>query len=325
MTTEDANKLDAIMRRIRGLLAKADSTTFPAEADSLRAKAEALMAQYRIEEITGAPVGGIDVKWTTVPVCDLRNEFRSFYTSLAATIMNHVGMRGIQKLGEDGNWVIEMVGYESDQRFFDLLFTSAQLEFGKRMEPKYDPNESDQVNAYRMRSAGMEGRRIALAIWGKDDKSLRVKARNLYRKEAEALGEDIEALSGRGNNMAGFRASYADGFLNRLYYRLFDMRTSLGEQSQGLVLAGRKDAIDNAYYDRFPHLRPSTTPSPAWKDPRDNCERCQKAKSGYCREHAYMRPSYAQPRGPRHNSAAASRGRSAADRVDLGARGRLDS
>jgi len=170
-----------------------------------------------------------------------------------------------------------------------------------------------------MRSAGWEGHRIAMAIWGRDDKALRVKARNLYRKEAAERGEDVEGLTGRGVNVAQFREDYAAAFVHEFYSRLFRMRMEHAQDERGLVLASRKNDIDEALYERYPYLRPSAMPSQGWVDPQENCERCKRAKSGYCREHGYLRPSTARPRAASYSAAGARRGRLAARTIDLGA------
>jgi len=44
------NPPDNIVEKVRGLLAKAESTEFPAEAEALSAKAQELMARFRIEQ-----------------------------------------------------------------------------------------------------------------------------------------------------------------------------------------------------------------------------------------------------------------------------------
>ena len=66
MTEHTDNNLDKILKRVQNLLAKADdpAATKP-EADAFRAKAEALMIQYRIEEVTAKP----DAEHTAVRFC----------------------------------------------------------------------------------------------------------------------------------------------------------------------------------------------------------------------------------------------------------------
>jgi hypothetical protein len=49
---------DAILSKVRGLLAKAESTTFEAEAEALTAKAQELMAKYAIDQAVLEHAGG---------------------------------------------------------------------------------------------------------------------------------------------------------------------------------------------------------------------------------------------------------------------------
>jgi hypothetical protein len=217
--------------------------------------------------------------------------------------------------------VVEVVGYESDLRFFEVLFTEAAMAFGKRLEPKYDPALSEQVNAYLMRSAGMEGRRIAMAMYGRDDKHLRPKVRKMFEAEAIARGEDPKPLLGRGVNVVQFRKSYADGFNYELWSRLGTAKLAAAQQETGLVLASRKDQIDEAFYERYPHYRPSPQPKGEVDGvgfvSHENCPKCKAAKSGYCRDHSWLKPS-ARQYVDRTNHVALRRGRAAAREVNLG-------
>lgn len=312
-------ELDKQLKRIQALIAKADGTDYPAEADSFRAKAEALMHQYRIEEsmlAAAAPVGtGLAPVWAEWIVCEMHNEFYTSYHAIASYVLHHVGGEGVLRY-KAGNAVMECVGYESDLRYGEMLLTSATLAFGRLLEPTYNANESDQLNAYRMRKAGMEGRRIAMALWGRDDKHLRPKARKLYEAEARSRGEDPKELMGQGNSVKVYRQSYAEGFTAELWHRLVRMRYTKGEESQGLVLAGRRDAVQEAFYERYPQFRPQPRAGRIGE-----CPQCAKAKSGHCRKHPAPRIGPAKS----YNHRAATRGAEAAATVDLGATGRLTS
>ena len=208
----------------------------------------------------------------------------------------------------------------------EALYTAAILAFGMRLEPKVNPEESDAENCYRLRSAGMEGRRIAELVFGNDAKSMRIKARKLFKEEAIRRGEDPDVLLGRGNSVSNYREDYANGFTLEIRRRLQRMRASRGQDSGRLVLAGRAEQVLEAWYERYPHLRPRPASETRWVDPREQCPKCARAKSGYCRDHQYLKPS-AGRQGRAMNQAAYSRGRDAAQSVDLGpgGRGRVDN
>lgn len=337
------SNLDDILRRVQALIAQADHpNTSPVEADTFRAKAEALMLKYRIDEMTLSTAErkaqAINVQWRTIFVCDQRSEFRSSYSNMMYSLVNHMEVRSdwIRTVNRNSgdleymrttpneqggyDYVIDIVGYESDLRFIEALFTAASLAFSSKLEPKYDSTLTDQVNAYLMRSAGMEGRRIAMAIYGRDDKALRPKVRKMFEQESIKRGEDPKVLLGRGSNMVLFRDSFAQGFTNEFSNRLWRMRSESGLVGHELVLASRKESIDEAFYERFPDRRPKPFKAIGEAD-ISVCKKCQAAKSGYCREHSWMRPR-SRGRVRYANSTAMDRGKSAAQSINMGITGR---
>lgn len=339
MDTVTKEQLDKMMGKIAALIAKADNpAATPEEAATFREAADRLMAKWRIDEMmmsAAAPAGqGLTPDWADWLVCAYASEFSMEYRMIASAVAQHVGARiafqGQNHMvdGEWGQWFMGIVvAYPSDLRYGEMLFKSAQLAFGNELEPRVDPSLGDQVNAYRLRKAGMEGRRIAMALWGSDEKNLRPKARKLFEKEARERGEDPSVLMGQGVNVKQWRKDYAQGFANELYYRL---RMSKVESPKGteVVLAGRAEAITEAYYERFPNLRPKPVSGSIGEgsifDDQKNCKRCQAARSGYCREHQWMKPSTAYIKD-KTNYAARGAGARAAQTVDLGQTGRIGS
>lgn len=324
------SKVEDMLRKVQALLARADHPNTPVpEAEAARAKAEELMYSYRIDEAmlaegTTRSALATDPKWGGWLVCDTSSEFATQYRSIASSILHHVGIRGVFKtvaydddFGHHMGWHLEAVGYEADLQIAELLYTACQVAFQVKLEPKYDPSLSDQVNAYVMRSAGMEGWRIAQAIYGKDDRSLRPKVRAMFKKEAEARGEDPTVLLGKGNSVKNFRLDFANGFSDEIYYRLSRMRAARGEGDRGLVLANRAERINEAFYDRYPQYRPASGKMGPYRAPNDGCPKCAKAKSGYCRDHGYLRPTQVRQRNV--NYAARDRGEAAARAADIGA------
>jgi hypothetical protein len=324
------SELDDILRKVSALLAQANHpNTGPQEAEAFRQKAEAMMLKYRIDESNltaeAKMAQSITVQWRTIVVCQADSEFRQNYIRLMMDCVRHFDCRtdwvrtvrreetATYYTVSDMDCVLTVCGYESDLRFIEALFTSAALAFSQRLEPKYDASLSDQMNAYLMRSAGMEGHRIAMAIYGRDDKSLRPKVRKMFALEAEARGEDPKVLLGRGSNMKVFRESYAQGFCDEFSVRLY--RVKQGNDG-GLVLASRKEAIDEAFYERYPERRPKPVERQIGEANPHTCAKCQKAASGYCRDHAWMKPRKHRVRYG--NTAGFARGADAARTVNLG-------
>lgn len=316
-------ELDKVLRKVEALLAKAEGTNFPEEAKSFRAKAEALMYRYRIEAamLREASGTGLEPQWQEMVICGY-GEFSTIYRWLFAAVVGHFDCKSATVF-DGAQYVGDVCGYESDLRFIDALWQSIRLAFADRMEPKVDPTQTDRVNAYRLRKAGIEGRRIAQMIYGRDDKSLRVKVRGMFKAESLARGEDPAPLLGRGVNVKGYRLSYSAAFEDEIRSRLYWMSQERGEASQGLVLASGADRIREAFYTKYERLRPAPAGTPRIGNEQAECPKCAKAKSGYCREHAYMKPRMARSNGPRVNWAGVQAGREAARSVDLGTKGRL--
>lgn len=263
MTAEAPTK---ILNRIRALLDKAESTTFEGEADSYRQKAEELMAKYRVEEealIAQDPQAILPTS-TTMNVTSSK-EFGNQYFSMLWFIAKHMGVevRGTWAYDKEvrGSAIVAtLVGYETDLRFVDVLFTSARMAFSAHLEPKVDPTLTDQANAYRMRKAGMERNRIANALWksAMDDGTAHGKVAALYKAEC-ALRMEPATLSGRGINAKLYRKQYADTFAHRIWERLRRARDGADKAGGLPQLSGREDRVKEHFYTLFPEERPVPT------------------------------------------------------------------
>lgn len=356
---EQEGKLEDMLRKVRALLEQADHpNTTPVEADTFRSHAELLMFRYRIDEsmLAEEPEAEIECVWNRLVIPS--GTWRQYFSAMAKYAVEHVGARGVlgvTRMDMDGlqnvsTWNLHYVGYPSDIRLADALYTSCMIAFSKRLDPKVDPELTEQENAYWLRKGGMEGWRIATLLWPEvelvyvrnswqrrpPDKYV-YKARKLFKLEALKRGEDPSELLGQGNSMSVYRSSYAEGFLTEIRMRMMRMRQAR-DGSGELVLAGRRQRIDEAFYTEYPQYRPMERLAggeddedgeeegeggvardhtrSAYSDPRSGCERCRKAKSGYCREHSYLRPrAY---REEPYSRAGAAAGRRAARDVDLG-------
>jgi hypothetical protein len=207
----------------------------------------------------------------------------------------------------------EGVGFEADVQYAEMLYTAARMAFSERLEPKVDPNLSDQENVYRLRSAGIERVRISDIMWGNRDKVSLSRVGRLYRAECASRNEE-PALSGRGVTGAAYRESYADSFVFELERRLRAARSG----GNGLALGNREQVLNEAFYARFPDMRPKAAVEGGGEEYK-TCEKCDKSKRGNCNDHPR---GPAGPKGRDPYSAAAMRGRAsgaaAARTVDLG-------
>jgi hypothetical protein len=114
------------LRRIRGLLAKAESTEFPDEAEALTAKAQELMTRHAVDaallEVGSAPADGHAVAARRVHV---REPYVRAKMQLLGAVAeaNDVRVVWYQTLG-----IANVVGVRADVAAVELLFTSLLLQ-----------------------------------------------------------------------------------------------------------------------------------------------------------------------------------------------------
>ncbi len=112
---------DKLLGRVRGLLAKAESTTFTEEADALTAKAQELMARYAIDQVLversadqEAPVPKLRRFWLDNP-----------YAEGKSVLVDRVaGANRCSAIYSPGLGFTSVVGFAADLEMVDLLFTS---------------------------------------------------------------------------------------------------------------------------------------------------------------------------------------------------------
>jgi hypothetical protein len=262
------NDLAGTMRRISGLIAKAESTEFPEEATSLRAKAEELMARYRIEEeelISSSTAVTIAPVTRNVPLTTHQSQFRNEHVWLWAAIARHCGIRyHATYLVEDNEYVyVAMaVGYDIDIRLAEMLYSSARLVFGANLEPEVNPNETDAQNIYRLRSAGIDRQTIAERVFGRKGHAEGLKVGQLYREECARRGE-APKVTGRNVNAKTYREAYAQEFVTAFSSRLRVARDAADAAVGALVSVGRAERVEEAFYTLFPAYRPLPQPEVA--------------------------------------------------------------
>ena len=130
---------DRVLRRIRGLLAKAESTEFPDEAESLTAKAQELMTRHAVDaallEVGPSMTDGRAVDTRRVHVQD--PYVRAKMQLLAAVAeANDVRVVWYSSLG-----IANLVGGRADLAAVELLFTSLLLQVARALSAAERPLE----------------------------------------------------------------------------------------------------------------------------------------------------------------------------------------
>jgi hypothetical protein len=295
-TEEDTVAFD-YAAKIQALLAKAASCRDlrnDEEASMFQAKAEELMDKYRIAEeealaVDPQAVSPISKKIVIKTSAQGQGDLSGFYIEMFRNICRHTGVRMYIEVTRDWSQMGTVVGYEGDVRYTEFLWTAALMMFSTRIDPTWDRTKDEDENIFILRQAGIERRRIADMAWGTgDDAAARSKVQRIYKREAARRGEDIMA-TGLGFTTATYRQAYAQAFVNTLNRRLRDARDAADSVGGALVLTGRMERVDEAFYEMFPNLRPRPADEMGvWVDPRESCDRCKKAKT-VCREHSHLR------------------------------------
>lgn len=320
----DSATLEKKLRQVQSMLAIAEHPdTDPHEAAAARSHAERLMAKYRIDEETArqdAVAKGIE---TIKPIvvkfgcASYASPYRDKYAQMLNQIGHHVGNVRMAFGYDNGEYVATIVGFESDVRYTETLYTALRLHFAMTLEPTYDPSLSDLDNVYRLRTAGIERPRIGEMMgWGRESAQ---RVTNVYKRACAARGEDPKVV-GKNLNAKTYRESFARSYVRTIVDRLWAMRMT-GADSGVLLLAGREAAVNEAYYTEFPYLRPITDEGRMLGEgttggPGGNCKKCNKASSRYCRDHAWLKPGAGK--SVRVSSVGSAAGRSAANSADLG-------
>jgi hypothetical protein len=254
------SNLDGMMNRIAALIAKAESSEFPEEAKTFRAKAEELLRKYRIEESELISTGeaAITPRSKKIDVSRAGAEFLSEHYWIWNAVAKHCGVRFHAvwvRTGEKHGYAATAVGYDVDLRWAEMLFASALLVFGQSLEPEYNPAETAEENIYRLRSAGIDRQSIAEKVFGRKGAHQGASVGRIYKEECARRGETA-AVSGRTVNAKTYRAIYARRFVDAFERRLREARDAANSDAGALVLVGRSAKVDETFYKLFPQYAP---------------------------------------------------------------------
>jgi hypothetical protein len=277
---------DKILERIRGLISKAESLEASGdensanEATACRERADEMMQKYAVEEwkVMQAAPAVSRAKPTRIRI-NLGNGDNQFLGDIA-TLVNIVAkfckcssiwmegsgfsMESIQEY----SWVY---GYESDLRYFEMLFTQLHLHMLGAIFPKPDPAKTLGENIYELHNAGISWPEIyAMYNWYPDaprpgepnymflnkitgermswNKSVR-KYNNAYKDEVARRGEKPFRITPK-----TYQRNAVQGYLNRINQRLREIAGHRGTGTE-LVLADKSENIKDALAKDFPRSK----------------------------------------------------------------------
>ena len=122
-----------MLAKVRGLLAKAESTEFPEEADAFFAKAQELMSRYSLER---AAIDALAEGGSAIPV---RTDGRRIwldnpYVSAKSMLVSAVaGANRCRSVIASGLGMVTVVGEETDTEIVEVLTTSLLVQAGRAM------------------------------------------------------------------------------------------------------------------------------------------------------------------------------------------------
>lgn len=113
---------DRMLEKVRALLAKAESTEFDEEAESLTAKAQELMARYAIDRAT---VEATLASSVSVPVGTVRISIDEPYVGPKSMLVHHIAKANrCRSVWSEHHGFATVVGAHTDLAVVELLFTS---------------------------------------------------------------------------------------------------------------------------------------------------------------------------------------------------------
>ena len=213
---------DSRLATIRALLAKAEATTYAAEAEAFTAKASELMARYALDEA---------MVWAHAPhdgaaPTEIRLVVHRPFTAQKAVLVNAVaqayGCQALRlgRLGDDNAEHMSVVGFAPDLSLVETLVTSLFLQLTSAMTAPH------QIPAGRPASQ--------VAAW----------RRSFIMGFTATIGDRL--VADRARAAADTDRGHAP---------------DSGERSAALVLRDRSAAVDDDFRQRYPHIRTSRVSS----------------------------------------------------------------
>jgi hypothetical protein len=287
----DTRGVDKVLDKIRGLITKAESLEQSGDEHSLREalacreRADVMMQKYAVEEWQTMRAAPVQAKPQRIKI-DIGEEDNEFLSEMA-TLVNIVSkfckcssiwMVGTAYKAGDRQEYCWVYGYESDLRYFEMLFTALFLHMGGAIFPKPDPAKTLGENAYELHNAGLNWFDIAKTYgWYQVSPQMHEPVDMYVNREtgeratwARAIGRIKKAyqdeIARRGekffrippNGSKTFRANAASGYLARIRQRLQEIAGQRGSGAE-LVLADKSKLIDDAMIVDFPGMRVSTS------------------------------------------------------------------
>lgn len=260
---------EGILGKVQKLMDKAWSTTFPAERESLLAKAEELMLRFSIEQFMLED----PTRQNMASVKSMKPELREFWYMGENTYGNSDGetMTAIQQMfysltthvggrvGHFGYYSAKVVGFPADLDFLELMFLGLKMHLISNVEPTVVPDSPWEQNLVAFKQAGMKWEDIHKNLLGHPDyryanqpweRNIGVAFTAVYSKWRKA-NPDEPANTG---SPKLWRKSFIQGYTEMIRQRLSEMRANVIKNDSNLpaLLADKKSVVEEAFLEMFP-------------------------------------------------------------------------
>jgi hypothetical protein len=195
-----------VLDRVRALLAKAEATDFPAEAEAYSAKAQELITRYRIEEVT-APAVDVTPFARRIGV---DHPYENEKASLLDAVSRANGCRTV--------WSPELgfstvFGFDTDIDAIELLYTSLLVQANKAMTRDEPVKGKARVKAFRrsflvayavrigerlreVADRAFAGHGDLLPVLRRRDVQVRAAMEKVFPRTVRARGSRVDSLEG---------------------------------------------------------------------------------------------------------------------------------
>jgi hypothetical protein len=273
-----------VFERVQKLIAVAEHEGTPVEeAQTARLLADKLMLDNAINEqmldAKRPAASRMKPGTTDVPmIADM--DLIGYVDYLIGQVCRHTNCRHRSYVTwSDGIYNARIYGYESDRRYFQMLYTTLRLHMVGALRPGVDPSKSIEENSYALHSAGLNWFDIAklhgwygpvtpeagepkLVYVNRNTGERRSWAKAIaqyktaYARAIAELGEDALHISPAG--VKTFQRNAADGYVNRISQRLREIRD---RQPIGSALATRTSVVDDLFREENADLFQKTAAS----------------------------------------------------------------
>lgn len=267
MTTTEATpeaENEGQLRRIQGLLERAGHAETPEhEREACTAKADALMAKYRIDRAM-LNFKHADQAREVVSRTQPRNrmDYAGLLNGMMTTIFSHSGCRTKIKWEE-----MTVVGYEEDIFFGEMLWINVQRDFVTKMFPKWESHRKFDENVFIIKNAGYswpQVRDMGLEHEAGDgtgkltEQNAGSKLRTAYKREAKRHGITVASGKQQPMNPKLYRDSFAESYYSRMLSRLAELarENDPGPGEYAIALQTDADRVARYFYELFPDDHP---------------------------------------------------------------------